>query len=172
MQHLESLSREELVQYLRFTSGLAMAVDGLWFMAAEKATDFEQALAMDVNVWAWYAPLVVKRIRRNFEITGNGLNALKEIIRHDPLWWTMDVQLPEDTSERLVFEVRECPALIAMEKMERKTLTCEPVERAYLEALASAVDPGIAVEALKLPPRQSPDEVCCRWAFRYRKVDG
>ena len=51
MQNLGFLSRKELVQYLRFTSGLAMGVDGLWFMAAEEATDFEQALAMDVNVW-------------------------------------------------------------------------------------------------------------------------
>ena len=165
MQNLDILSREELVKYLRFVSGLAMAVDGLWFMAAEKATGFDRALAMDVNVWKWYAPLLVKRLRKNFSLNGTGLEALKEILRHDPMWWSVDVRITEDTPGRFVFEVRNCPALTAMEKMKREKLTCEPVEGAYLEALASAVDPGIRVLALKLPPRHSPDEICCRWAF-------
>jgi len=165
MQNIRDLSRDDLIKYLEFLSGLTMAVDGLWFVAAEKATDFDRALEMDVNVWTWYAPLLVKRIRKNFTIDGTGLAALKKIMSHDPMWWTVDVVLTEDTPERLVFEVRDCPALAAMEKMERKQLTCEPVERAYLEALATAVDPGIKVQALKLPPRKSPGEMCCRWAF-------
>ncbi len=165
MQNLDNLSHDQLVKYAKFLSSLAFAVDGLWFMAAEKATNFDEALAMDINVWTWYAPLLVKRIRKNFQIKGCGLTALKEIIRHDPMWWSMEAKITEDTPLRLVFEVRDCPALIAMEKMKREQLTCEPVERAYLEALAAAVDPIIRVEPRKLPPRQSADEICCRWAF-------
>ena len=165
MQNIRDLSREDLIKYLEFLSGLTMAVDGLWFVAAEKATDFDRALEMDIKVWTWYAPLLVKRIRKNFIVDGTGLEALKQIMGHDPMWWTVDVALTEDTPERLIFEVRDCPALAAMEKMERKRLTCEPVERAYLDALAAAVDPGIKVQALKLPPRKSPGEICCRWAF-------
>ena len=165
MQNLENFSRVDLIRYIKFLSGLAMAVDGLWFMAAEKATDFDRALEMDVNVWSWYAPLVVKRIRKNFQIKGSGLAALKEIMRHDPMWWSMSVEITEDTPCRLAFEVRDCPALAAMEKMNRKTLTCEPVETAYLEALAKAVAPDIHVQPLKLPPRQSSSEICCSWAF-------
>jgi hypothetical protein len=165
---LDGLSREEAVRYLKFLSGLAIAVDGLWFMAAEKAVGYDKALEMDVDVWVGYARVVVKRIRREFQIGGDarGLEALKEIISHDPLWWSMgEFKILRDAPGRLVFEVRDCPSLMAMEKMGRENLTCEPVEGAYLKALAAAVDPGIRVEALKLPPRQSPDEVCCRWAF-------
>jgi hypothetical protein len=165
MENFENLSREDLIKYLEFLSGLTMAVDGLWFVAAEKATDFDRALEMDTNVWSWYAPLLVKRIRRNFPVDGTGLEALKQIIRHDPMWWTVDVAITEDTPRWLVFEVRDCPALVAMEKMNRKRLTCEPVEQAYLKALAAAVDPDIKVEVLKLPPRTSPTEICCSWAF-------
>ena len=165
MRDLDSLSREEAVKYLKFLSGLAIAVDGLWFMAVEKVAGFDEALRLDIDVWAGYAPVVVKRIRREFGIRGKGLEALREVISHDPLWWSMDVRIIEDSAGRLAFEVRDCPSLIAQEKMGRETLTCEPVERAYLEALADAVDPGIKVEALKLPPRKSPDEICCRWAF-------
>ena len=166
MRDLDHLSREEAIRYLKFLSGLTIAVDGLWFMAAEKAAGYDKALEMDVQVWSGYAKVLVKRIRRNFQIEGTGLEALKEIIRHDPMWWSMgEMRVEEDSPGRLVFEVRDCPSLIAMEKMGREKLTCEPVEGAYLEALAAAVDPGIKVQALKLPPRKSPDEICCRWAF-------
>ncbi len=165
MQDIDKLSREELVQHLKFAAGLAIGVDGLWFLAAEEATGFDRALEMDVKVWTNYASLLVKRIRKYFGITGGGLDALKEVMRHDPLWWSIDVKITEDTPERLVFEVWNCPSLNAMEKMGREQLTCEPVEKAYLEAMSGAVDPEIKVEALKLPPRSSPDEVCCRWLF-------
>ncbi len=86
MRDLDNLSREEAIKYLKFLSGLAVAVDGLWFMAVEKATGYDKALEMDVEVWVGYAKVVVKRIRRNFEINGTGLQALKEIISHDPMW--------------------------------------------------------------------------------------
>jgi hypothetical protein len=131
MRNIEELSREDLIQYLRFLSELTMAVDGLWFLAAEKATDFDRALEMDVNVWTGYASLLVKRIRKTFSVDGTGLEALKQIMRHDPTWWTAAVALTEDTPE----------------------------------ALAQAVAPEIKVQALKLPPRNSPTEICCRWAF-------
>jgi hypothetical protein len=166
MRDLNTLSREEAINYLKLVSGLALAVDGLWFMAAEKASGYDKALDMDVDVWVGYARVVVKRIRRNFQISGTGIEALKEIIQHDPMWWSMgDVKTTEDSPSRFGFEIIDCPSLIAMEKMGRKRLTCEPVERAYLEAFAAAVDPAIKVQALKLPPRKSSDEVCCRWAF-------
>jgi Family of unknown function (DUF6125) len=80
MQNIRDLPREDLIKYLEFLSGLTVAVDGLWFVAAEKATDFDRALEMDVNVWTRYAPLLVKRIRKNFAIDGTGLAALKQIM--------------------------------------------------------------------------------------------
>jgi hypothetical protein len=166
MRDLEGLSREEAIKYLKFLSGLAIAVDGLWFMAAERAAGYDKALEMDVEVWVGYAKVVVKRIRRAFGINGTGLEALKEIMGHDPMWWSMgELRIIEDLPNRLTLEVFGCPSLLAMEKMGRERFTCEPVEGAYLQALAAAVDSGIRVEALKLPPRKSPDEACCRWSF-------
>jgi len=34
MRNIEGLSREDLIKHLEFFSGLTMAVDGLWFVAA------------------------------------------------------------------------------------------------------------------------------------------
>jgi hypothetical protein len=104
MRDLNTLSREEAINYLKLVSGLALAVDGLWFMAAEKASGYDKALDMDVDVWVGYARVVVKRIRRNFQISGTGIEALKEIIQHDPMWWSMgDVKTTEDSPSRFGF---------------------------------------------------------------------
>ena len=52
-----------------------------------------------------------------------------------------------------------------MEKMGRETLTCDPVEIDYFTELVESIDPRIKVTPLKLPPRQSADDICCQWLF-------
>ncbi len=165
MRRLEDLSKEELIKKIKLTGELALAVDGLWFLAAEKAHGYDKALDMDIEVWKNYASVSTKRIRKFFNISSNGLAAVKDIISHDFLWLSIETEYLEDTPERLVFQVRNCPALEAMERIGRELLTCEPVEGAYLTRLAEVIDPKIRVKPLKLPPRESPDEICCKWLF-------
>ncbi len=165
MRRPEDLSREDLIKHLKLMAELTLVADGLWFLAAEEALDFDQALEMDLQVWSRYAPLAIKRLRKHFPLNATGLEGLKEIMLHDPFWWTMSMEIVEETPEQFIVEVRDCPSLMAMERMGREQLTCEPVETAYFEALVEVVDPRIKVKALKLPPRKSPDDVCCRWSF-------
>ncbi len=162
---MDELSREELEKRIRLLSELAIALDGLWFLAAEEAEGYDKALEMDVKVWKRYASLSVKRIRRYFDVRSTGLEAIKEFIAYDPFWFTIGFETVEDGPDRLVFQVRNCPSLEAMERMGRERLTCEAVELPYMENLAAAVDPRVKVRALKLPPRKSPDEIACKWLF-------
>ncbi len=165
MKRLEDLSREELLQRLRLAADLASAIDGLWFLAAERSEGFEKALQMDVDVWERYASVFLKRARRYFPVSSKGLAGLRELMTLDPLWLHVEYDLFQDRPDRLIFEVKRCPFLEAMERMGRTTLTCEPVETAYLSAMARAVDDGIRVRPLLLPPRKEPADVCCRWQF-------
>lgn len=165
MTKLEDLSREELLQRVRLAADLASAIDGLWFLAAERSEGFEKALQMDVEVWERYASVFLKRVRKYFPVSSEGLEGLRQIMTLDPLWLHVDYELVQDRADSLIFEVRRCPFLEAMERMGRATLTCEPVETAYLSAMAKAVDPNIRVQPLLLPPRKEPAGVCCRWQF-------
>ena len=161
----EDLSKEELSKKLQLAAELSTALDGLWFLAVEKAMGFDKALDMDIDVWAKYAPVSVRRMRKYFNLSENGLQAIKEVIKYDPIWFSIDFEFMENTPQRLVFQVNRCPVLEAQERMGRKILTCVPVETAYLSKLAEALDPRIRFKALRLPPRQSPDEMCCSWLF-------
>ena len=162
----EDLSTEEIVKKLQLAAELATALDGLWFLAAEKAMDFGKALDMDVDVWAKYASVSVRRMRKYFNLSENGLEAVKEVIEYDPICWgPMDFEFGGDPPQQMVFQVNRCRILEGQERMGRKIFTCVPVVTAYFSKLAETLDPKIRFKPLKLPPRQSPDEICCSWLF-------
>jgi hypothetical protein len=165
MDKLEDLSKEELIKRVRLSADISLALDGLWFLAAENTNGYDKALEMDIDVWERYVPVAVKRIKKHFDLPSTGLQGIKDIVKYDPLWIGLDMEFLEDAPERLVFQVNRCPALEAMERIGRELLTCQPVEGAYLSKLAETMDPRIKVEPLKLPPRESPDEICCQWLF-------
>jgi hypothetical protein len=56
-----------LVQYLRRSY---QAVDGLWFMQAENATDFDTALEVDRRVWEIAAKIQAREARRLLKCEG------------------------------------------------------------------------------------------------------
>jgi len=165
MKRIEDLPREDLIKLVYLSSELAIAIDGLWFLSSEQAFGFDRALDMDIQVWKRYAKLSLKRIRKHFELPVEGLDAIKQIMRLDPLWLSIEFDLIEDPPDSLIFQVTNCPSLLAMEKMGRETFTCEAVEKVYLTELCKAIDPRIKVEALKLPPRKNSDDICCKWKF-------
>ncbi|MEW6443301.1 MAG: DUF6125 family protein [bacterium] len=165
IRRIEDLPREELVKRLRLAAELASAMDGLWFVAAEQAHGFDRALELDVQVWERYGAVSVKRIRKYFPIDGKGLAGVKEVLSLDPFMAIVDFEVLSETPDSITFQAKTCPFLEAMERYGRKVFTCEQAETAYFRGLARAVDPRIRVAPLKLPPRQGPDEICCRWLF-------
>lgn len=162
IRRLEEMSSAELIKRVRLNAELAQVLDGLWFMEVERPLGYDTALEMDVEVWKRYARISKKRILNFFNFTATGLAAVKEFLEYDP--W-LQVEIEEETPERLVFRILKCPGLDAMEKMGRERFTCDPVELEYFVALAQCIDPRIKVKALKLPPRESPEDICCRWLF-------
>ncbi len=44
--------------------GALTAIDGLWFMAAERKLGFEAALELDLEVWKDYGVVLLRRIAR------------------------------------------------------------------------------------------------------------
>ena len=161
----ESLSKEELIRKLKLAMDAATAVDGMWFLEAETENGYDKALEMDINVWRRYPKVLKKRMSNYYEIKNKGLEAVKEFIENDPMLVPIDFELISDNEHSLVFKVHKCPALEAMERIERKKLTCEPVETVYLNAIAKQFDERIELEALKLPPRASENDICCEWRF-------
>jgi len=168
IQNIENLSREELIKRVQLNAELAQVVDGLWFIAVEKDSDYDKALDLDIDVWKNYVHVMIKRVKKYFNVSSTGLAAVKDLLEYDP--W-LEFEVLEETHERLSVQVTRCPGLEAMEKMGREMLTCDPVEIIYLTELSESIDPRIKVIPLKLPPRLSPDDICCKWLFTLENDD-
>jgi hypothetical protein len=165
MQKIESMSREELIKKLKLSMEVITAVDGMWFMNVEELAGYDKALDVDIKVWEHYPRVLERRMKKYYEFEKKGLEGLKEMIEHDPMLIPMDFEFIINDEHSMIFRVHKCPGLEAMERMDRKVFTCEPVETVYLKSFAKICDPRIELEALKLPPRASENDICCEWLF-------
>jgi hypothetical protein len=56
--------------------------------------------------------------------------------------------------------------LEAMERQGRKRFVCESTTGLYFKNLAKEIDANIVVHPLKLPPRESSEDISCEWLFK------
>jgi hypothetical protein len=100
-------SDEALVRYLRRSY---QAVDGLWFMLAEEAGDFEQALELDRRVWEVLAKLQARQAREVLGCPGYSPQDLARCLELKLVADGHDFELTVEPGEVRV-TVRTCPWL-------------------------------------------------------------
>lgn len=100
------------------------AVDGLWFVMAEKAHDFDHALELDRRVWEVLAKIQARKAR---DLTGSTGNTPQELARCFCLklradGHVFDVQIERDAVR---IAIRDCPWLQLLQKSERQHLAAK-----------------------------------------------
>lgn len=158
--------KEQLKRLLQLSGGLIAAMDGLWFLAAEEEFGNHEAIRLDKKVWEKYLHVLVKRMRNVLGVTPDGVKGIRKIIETDPLFLTNDYAISEPSNNTMLLVVNRCSVLEAMERAGRKKYVCESTTGLYFNNLAREIDPKIVVRPLKLPPRRSPEDLCCKWLFR------
>jgi hypothetical protein len=141
-------------------------MDGLWFLTVEEEFGYSVAIGLDIKVWEKYAHIVVKRIGETFGLSNSGIEGIRELIEFDPLFLNFNYEIREFSSEKMVLRINKCPVLEAMEKAGRKKFVCETTTGLYFKNIARQLNPLVVVHPLKLPPRKSPQGVCCEWLFK------
>jgi hypothetical protein len=107
-----------LAEYLRRAYH---AVDGLWFVMAEEAHDFEHALELDRRVWEVLAKIQARKARDLLDAAGN---SPEELARCFTLKLTADGHaFGVEVSERdVTFAIRDCPWLELLRRSDRRHL--------------------------------------------------
>lgn len=146
--------------------GAMTAIDGLWFMAAEKRLGFEGALELDIDVWKQYGLIMLKRAAKllNVELDPANppdletVNSLLEVLcAVDGTECSSDVT-SVDTS---VFTVRRCSWWDNLKKAGREEFVpCDIIDNATFEAWLEAVDPSLEMANTRSLPE---GDECCRW---------
>jgi len=166
-----STDREQLQRLLRLSGGLIAAMDGLWFLAVEEEFGNHDAIRLDRIVWERYLHVLVKRMRNVLGVTPDGVKGIRKIIETDPLFLTNDYAISEPSSNTMLLVVNRCSVLEAMERAGRKKYVCESTTGLYFKHLAREIDPNIIVRPLRLPPRRSHEDLCCKWLFELQSYE-
>ena len=86
-----------------------------------------------------------------------------------PWVWIRDHIIDIKSNNHAIFTLPTCVTLFALEKEGREVQQCHVVCTKILSYYASLFNSDIKVTPLKLPPRDSNDDICCQWEFRLER---
>ena len=164
---MSDFSPDTLVQLLKLYSKLYMAMDGFWYFTVKGGAGDKEALACDIKVWEDMVKYEALMIKRQLKIRGNDVAALMKITQLCPWFQLTESNIEIEGSSRAVLTIVYCPTLDSLEKKSEgaEYETCNVVCRRINEGIAAFCNPDIKVNCLKLPPRESRDDICCQWEF-------
>lgn len=163
----ELIPPEKAAEFFR---GAYAGIDGVWFMCIEEKYGLGEAAELDARVWSTFARILAKRIMREFNVRGDGLDTL---VRTIALRWRMEkwrFDVPVCEGDKAVMVVRVCPWLEALRKAGREHVIpamCGEVCEAVYRSWAETINPNIHLER---PRRMGSGDPFCE--FRYTKSKG
>ena len=164
----EDLFKEALVRLVREYALIVHLLDrsGLAAVAMRYGQDAMEAVAIDE--WRGASPVYGERLRKAFNIEGDGIEAIFKVLQLDPGFphHYLDVAYEVVDDKHGYFELRSCGALLDVEPYGEQmvTMMCHTIEDATFDVTAQAVNPKARVRHVHRPPRapagRSPH---CRW---------
>jgi len=168
---LQDLSKEALERLFHATVKLYVGLDGLWHSLIRERFGEEMARELDSEIWRRATHLEVGRVREALNIKGNDLASFLKFLQVDPgaggdIWPECHWEL--QNRNLAILTIQRCRGLDYYERhgdMAALEHGCG-IEEWGLQGAANLFNPGIKVKCLKLPPRQSPNDMACQWEFR------
>ena len=164
---LENYSKKTLIELIKVYSRLYRSVDGFWFISVKEKVNNDTALDCDLWVWERQIKSELKRIGETLDIKGDDIAAFFKIFQMCPwnlyLEYKMEIKGPNYGK----MTIHKCPTLEALEKEGegRDETFCKAVEPLMMDYHAKTFNPKMSANYLKIPPRQTKNEICCIWEF-------
>ena len=126
--HLRSLDRDTLEQWLLDAAKNWLAHDGLWFQAVEKHTDLQTAIDLDTQAWEKFTAIEAKRIMTLHGIEpGSGLDGLKKALQFR-LYAVLNTQeIRNETENSFEFYMIDCRVQSARHRKQMPLFPCKSV---------------------------------------------
>ena len=166
-EHLERLSREELMELVNVYSRNWLALDGLWFQAIEKDHGMAEAMRYDVEVWRVYTAIEARRLKKFLGLSERpGLEGLRRAMdlrfnaHHNRHEFVME------SENSMVFRTVYCRVQDTRARKGMDWHPCVQVGEVEFGEFARAIDNRIACECVSCYPNIV-DKTCnCAWRFR------
>ncbi len=143
-----------------------LAMDGLWFQAAEKKYGMAAAIELDKEAWRRFSPIEAKRIMDGLGLQpGGGLKALEQCLKHRCYSFINEQSIERINSFTLVLKMIKCRVQDARERKGMEPFPCKEVGIIEYQTFAETIDSRIRVECLACPPDRSERHFWCGWKF-------
>jgi hypothetical protein len=166
MDHLEELSREQLIGMLDDFAKNWLAHDGLWFQAVEQKFGMDVAIDCDRKAWERFTVIEAERIMKRHNIAkGSGLEGLKKALNYRLYSRLNKQEIIEESENRFIFRMNDCRVQSARKRRGLPDFPCKPVGIVEYSEFARTIDPRIRTTCIACPPDEHPEEFYCAWVF-------
>jgi len=174
---LQDFSKDTILRLWRANSLIYMLLGGLWFDTVKDKLGEEVALECEKEVWLkrggcqndFVPPM------QALKIEGNDVATLLKAFQFAPgeAGW-LDIECELKNNNHGVLTTRRCPALEIFEHSGdtvRQKHACVDICVPGMQLTGEHINPKIKCHALKLPPRDSENDVACVWEFKIDEND-
>jgi len=165
---LEDFSKDILVGLLKLYSRLLVTLDGLWYLSVKERISNEEAMTCDKWVWERALRYMTQDIAELIKVPGKDVVDFMKVLQARPMHLVIEEKMEMINRNDVVLTVTHCPTLEALEREgegREEThceLACSIMRRKHTELF----NPDMEVRCLKLPPRESREEICCQWEYK------
>lgn len=144
-----------------------LAMDGLWFQAAEQKFGMDVAIELDKEAWRRFSPIEAKRIMKFLGIEpGGGLDALARCLDYRCYAYINEQEIERVDEHTLVLKMIKCRVQDARHRKNMDPFPCKEVGIIEYETFAKTVDPRIESRCTACPPDEEQRDFWCGWEFK------
>ena len=165
-EHLERLSRDELMALINVYSKNWLALDGLWFQSIEREQGMDAAMRHDVNVWRAYTAIEARRIKQFLKLEARpGLEGLRAAMdlrfnaHHNRHEFAMEGE------NAMVFRTVYCRVQDTRARKGMDWHPCVQVGEVEFGEFARTIDDRIRTEVVSCYPHITDESCNCAWRF-------
>jgi len=165
---LESLSRDELVDLVKLSSRMILALDGFWYLSVKELAGNDKALDRDNWVWDRVMKFCVDELARLQGVQGKDVADYMKVMHPRPEGLVLEERVEVLNRNDAIRTVTYCPTIVAMEKEGegRDAIHCGATCSEMRVKHSKLFNPAIRVTCLKIPPRKSKDDIFCQFEYK------
>jgi hypothetical protein len=172
----EDFSKEFLIKLLKAYMSAYTLADGFWNTEVRKTGKLAEEDIINCEVGVWRS--LANSVQRNIAKLTNIRLPVKDVVEALKIWQIQpesninpDIYLAETDikdNNHVILTIVRCRSLEWFEEHtpERIEPICHRIEVPIMKAYCHALHPDMTVQALKLPPRESRDEIACKWEIK------
>ena len=167
---LTDFTQEALAKLLDAAGKLYLGADGMWTTVIRKRYGEDIALSCSREVWETNWKHECERPCVAMNIKGNDVATAFKHLQIDPGFAVMfSCEFDLIDKNHGFFTVTHCNTLDYCERHNNtwlQNLACRELDEPLFKRHAAYFNPKIKCTAVKLPPRQSKNEIACKWEYK------